>query len=206
MELKSFEIFLGTLRLDPELRKVKTVEMDLRGELNPTILLDELFFVKKEWLGFNKFYYLYLEKHGKMLKEKFSSLEDLKRGLQARLYRTQCGFLTEYHGYLMAQKVFGKENVVRSKDLDKKGVDFQIKFNNQLFNIHVFVDSFRSREFRKFKSEHKHVDDLEGIHLDLPYSLDPGKINSLRFLDNGFGVFTEECLLDLKEKLKTPQS
>ncbi|NQV91023.1 hypothetical protein HQ489_00970, partial [Candidatus Woesearchaeota archaeon] len=52
MQLNSFITFLKTLEKDNDLFRVKTVEMDLKGMLNPTNVLDELFFKEQKWLGF----------------------------------------------------------------------------------------------------------------------------------------------------------
>ncbi len=48
--LEKYELFLSKLVLEPMLYKNKTVEIDLKGSLNPSTLLDNLFFKKKERL------------------------------------------------------------------------------------------------------------------------------------------------------------
>ena len=45
--LQEYESFLESLQLYPELFKKKTVEMDLKGALNPSYLLDDYFFKQK---------------------------------------------------------------------------------------------------------------------------------------------------------------
>ena len=203
MNLNSFIIFLKTLQKDNDLFKVKTVEMDLKGEFNPTNLLDDLFFQQQKWLGFEEFYLFYVQKFSKQLISKFqpSNLENFRLGLKARLYRTQFGFLTEYQAYLLAQEIFGKENVIRDVTLDKRGVDFQINYHGKRYNIHIFVDTSRSWYYRNFKSKTKHVEDIEGIHVNLPYALEEGKFNSLSYLPNGFGIYTKEYFMFLKNEI-----
>ncbi|NQV90930.1 TaqI family restriction endonuclease [Candidatus Woesearchaeota archaeon] len=203
MQLNSFITFLKTLEKDNDLFRVKTVEMDLKGMLNPTNVLDELFFKEQKWLGFDEFYLYYVQKFSEQLMRKFNpkNIENFRLGLKARLYRTQFGFLTEYQAYLLAQEIFGKQNVFRDINLDKKGVDFQIMYNNIKYNIHIFVDTSRSWYYRNFKSANKHVDSVEGIHVNLPYALETGKFNSLEYLPNGFGIYTKEYFEYLKKEI-----
>ena len=194
--IKKYEEFLESLELFPALFRIKDIEMDLKGVLNPSYILDELFFNENKWLTFKEFNNYYFETYKDIIKERFNfnSYEDFKEGLRARLYRTQFGFLTEYHAFFLSSILFGEENVNRSVALDKAGVDFQISLNRTLYNIHIFVDTVRSWEYRNYKSRYKSVDSIPGIHTNLPYSLDSGKFNSLRFLRNRFGVYTTSYL------------
>lgn len=129
---------------------------------------------------FNDYYY---DKFSDTTKTKFGfkSYTEFKEGLRARLYRTQFGFLTEYHAFFLSSILFGEENVKRIVELDKAGVDYQIVLNGLDYNIHVFVDTFRSWKFRWYKSRYKFVNKTPGIHVNLPYSLEQGRFNSLRF-------------------------
>ena len=203
MNLNSFLTFLKSLQKDNDLFKVKTVEMDLKGMLNPTNVLDDLFFQQQKWLNFEEFYLYYVQKFSKELISKLNptNIENFRLGLKARLYRTQFGFLTEYQAYLLAKEIFGKDNVVRDINLDKKGVDFQIMYDGKKYNIHIFVDTSRSWFYRNFKSQNKHVDDVEGIHVNLPYSLLPNRFNSLSYLPNGFGIYTKEYFMFFKNEI-----
>ncbi len=203
MQLQKYITFLKTLEKNNDLFRVKTVEMDLKGMLNPTNVLDELFFQQQKWLGFDEFYLYYVQKFSEQLMRKFTptNIENFRLGLKARLYRTQFGFLTEYQAFLLAQEIFGEENVVRDIALDKRGVDFQIHYNGTKYNIHIFVDTSRSWFYRNFKSQHKHVESVEGIHVNLPYALETGKFNSLSYLPNGFGIYTKEYFIYLKKEI-----
>jgi hypothetical protein len=201
--LNRYEKFLANLQLEPDLFRIKTVEMDLRGILNPINELDNLFFKKEKWLGFQDFFTFYLERYDKELKIecKDNNWEDFTKGLKARLYRTQFGFLTEYHAFLIAKLLFGDEKVNRSVTLDKKGVDFQIFYNKEIYNIHIFVDTERAWYFRKIKSKYKNVEQEEGIHVNLPYSLQKDNIHSVKFLPNGFGIFRKDYFEYLKSQI-----
>lgn len=194
--LQEYESFLESLQLYPELFKKKTVEMDLKGILNPSYLLDDYFFKQKKWLSFNDFYETYFNRFKDELKNRFQFRDDesFAAGLRARLYRTQFGFLTEYHAYFLSISLFGESNVSRSTELDLAGVDFEIILQDKVYNIHIFVDSPRAWEYRNYKSQYKQVNSRPGIHVNLPYSLQSGRINSLRFLKNRFGVYTEKYL------------
>jgi hypothetical protein len=194
--LNEYESFLGSLQLFPELFKNKTVEMDLKGKLNPSFMLDELFFQQKKWLSFTAFFDYYFNQHKDEIKNRFgfSNYESFADGLRARLYRTQFGFLTEYHAFFLSAALFGEKNVTRNTELDLAGVDFQVHLHDKLYNIHIFIDSKRAWDYRNYKSAHKQVNILPGIHVNLPYSLQSGRFNSLRFLENRFGVYTEKYL------------
>lgn len=201
--LRAYLEFLCSLRLNPRLAQIKSFEADLKGALNPTKLLNELFFVQNQCLDFDSFFDLYWSKHQALLKDRFSTLnrQELLRGLRARLYRTQCGILTEYQAYLGAQVIFGNENVHRSIELDQTGIDFSITHQEHAYHIHIFVDTKRAWDFRKYKSAYKQVERAEGIHVDLPYSLKAGSINSLYYLPNGFGVYTPAYLRYLQQEI-----
>lgn len=194
--LTDYEKFLESLHLYPDLFKIKSVEMDLKGERNPSFILEDLFFTKQHWLSFADFFKYYSEKFGDAIKKEFgfTSEQAFNDGLRARLYRTQFGFLTEYHAYFLSCSLFGVQNVNRSSALDVAGVDFQIILEQEVFNIHIFVDSPRAWEYRNYKSQHKQVNNWPGVHVNLPYSLKSGWFNSLRFLKNRFGVYQEKYL------------
>lgn len=194
--LHAYESFLATLHRDPAHFRNKDFEMDLYGELNPSGSLSRLYFEELRWLNFEEFLQHYLALHGATIINRFGfkSSDEFLPGLRARLYRTQFGFLTEYHAFLLSAVFFGNENVFRSVELDKAGVDFQINLDNRRYNIHIFVDTDRSWSYRNYKSRNKNVDSLPGIHVSLPYSLKEGKFNSVRYLPNGFGIYQASYL------------
>lgn len=198
-----YETFLESLKLNPALYKIKDVEMDLRGGLNPSIHLEQLFFNENKWLGFEDFFEWYCQKNILLIRDQIQQSKEaaFKDGLRARLYRTQFGFLTEYHAYFLSQMVFSKENVWRGSSMDVAGVDFRIRFQQTWYNIHIFVDTGRAWQYRLYKSQHKNVEKIPGIHVNLPYSLQAGRFNSLRFLKNKFGVYTLSYLDHLRKEI-----
>lgn len=201
--LRAYLEFLCSLQLNPQLARTKTFEEDLRGDLNPTKLLDELFFRQEQWLNFDAFFDLYWHKYKRLLKDKFPCLKEaeLLCGLQARLYRTQCGILTEYQAYLASQAIFGVANVCRSLAMDRAGVDFTITHQEQQYHMHIFVDTQRAWQYRQYKSVYKQVEKVCGIHVDLPYALKEGKVNSLHYLPNGFGIYSPRYLRYLQQEI-----
>jgi hypothetical protein len=178
--------------------------MDLKGELNPSYHLDKLFFQEKKWLSFEQFYYYYFDQYKDIIKKEFGFTDEVtfEKGLRARLYRTQFGFLTEYHAFYLCSEFFGKEKLNRSVELDKAGVDFQLMVDDIVFNVHIFVDTPRAWSFRKYKSQRKNVNSLHGVHVNLPYSLKENNFNSLRYLKNKFGVYSISYLEYLKEQIE----
>jgi hypothetical protein len=85
--------------------------------------------------------------------------------------------------------------------MDRLGVDFSIRYEEQVYHIHIFVDSPRAWHYRHIKSVQKKVDQLAGNHVNLPYALAEGKINSLYFLPNGFGVYSPAYLRYLQTEI-----
>ncbi|HVE61921.1 MAG TPA: TaqI family restriction endonuclease [Chitinophagaceae bacterium] len=202
--IQQYESFLSSLTLYPALSKMKTLEMDLKGELNPSFHLDKLFFKENKWLSFDQFYYYYFDQYKDVIKKEFNYKDhtSFENGLWARLYRTQFGFLTEYHAFHLCSEFFGKERLNRSVELDKAGVDFQLTYKDQIFNMHIFVDTPRAWSFRLYKTINKNVNNLQGIHVNLPYSLKENNFNSLRYLKNKFGVYTIFYLQYLKQQIE----
>lgn len=58
--INEYEVFLSSLKLEPNFFKVKTVEMDLKGSLNPVNLLYDFFIVNKKWISFQNFFNFYI--------------------------------------------------------------------------------------------------------------------------------------------------
>lgn len=208
MNISELEAFLQTLNLSEKHRNFKGFEVDLRGNLNPTSMLNEIFWTKKEWLNIEEFFERYVRMMYPDLKRMFAKeIGQLgaKFGshLAARLYRTQVGFLTEYHCAALCQEIFKPEGfaVRRSPDLDRIGVDIQLVRQKESYNLHVFVDSPRAWLFRREKRLRKSSDQEQGTHIDFPYQVRSGCIHSLRLLSNNFGVYRREYIDHLKHKI-----
>lgn len=202
-KINKLEKFLKTLKLNKKLQGVHTVEMDLNYELNPMNDFDDLFYKQGKYLTYDEFFEYYVRKHGDLIKKTFKNWEtkEFSIGLEARLYRTLSGLLTEYHAFLVAQKVFGEKNVIRDPIADKMGVDFVIKYKKKVYNIHIFIDSEQSWKFRLFKSHNKRAEQLDGFHVNFPYTLTSGRFNSVKQFDNGFGAYTYKYVKFLQKKM-----
>lgn len=195
-----FEKFLSNLIVDKSLFYVKTIEFDLKWDLNPTNDLNNLFFVENNFLWFHDFFIYYCNKHKDLLIPLIDKYwrEDFLKWLKARLYRTQFGFLTEYHSYFKCLSIFPNWTVLRNSNLDKLWVDFIIKHKNHDYNIHIFVDTERAWYYRNFKSKNKFVDDLPWTHVNFPYFLWMWKINAVKYLPNWFWIYTDKYVNYLK--------
>lgn len=206
--LEELERFLETLTLSDKHRARKGFELDLRGELNPATLLNELFWEKREWLGIEAFFERYVRLRYPLLKQTFPSEvaalgATFGRHLAARLYRAQIGFLTEYHCAKLCEEVFAPDgfSTIRSTELDRMGVDLQLVKGDRRYNLHIFVDTPRAWRFRREKRARKASDREAGVHIDFPYQVRSGCLHSLRLLANGFGVYRREYVEHLKEKI-----
>jgi hypothetical protein len=210
-EIHDLEKFLSTTSVDTSHKQYRGFEEDLRGDLNPTNLIERLFWLEKRWLDFPQFFHEYWRLNEYKLRDrfphKFAELgESAKRHLEARLYRTLFGFLTEYHAVLLIGLRFTLSGytVLRGSDLDRLGVDCQIRetSSNLVYNIHIFIDSPRAKRYRSGKLVFKGSNKIDGIHIDFPYTLKPGCIHSLRMLPNGFGIYTKEYVDHLLHVIK----
>ncbi len=183
--------------------------MDLKQSLNPTTLMEEFFLCKNLWIGFLEFYKEYRDRFRDELRRlhegRYRHLRegDFYRNLEARLYRTYLGILTEYHAYFLAGEVFGAESVKRGSQLDKIGVDFQILYGDDVYNMHILVDTPRAWEYRLRKWVEKESDKTCGIHVNFPYTMceSTSKISRSKRLSNGFFVYTKEYMEYLRAEI-----
>lgn len=111
---------------DDSHKKYKGFEEDLKGDLNPTGLLEILFWHRKKWLDFSEFASLYWREYEETLRQHFPQVfaslgSETYSHLRARLYRTQFGFLTEYHAVILLASVFSPKGytVWRGPILDR---------------------------------------------------------------------------------------
>ncbi len=204
--IQDLETFLSTLSLDKDWWKYKKIEEDLKGPLNPSPALDQFFFNEKIWLSFKDFFKYYLTKNETLLqimcKNKNMRWEEFLINLEARIYRTHFGIYTEYNFFFMCQKIFGPESVKRNINYDLKGVDFSV-YHNNIYNIHIFVDTPIAYFYREKKKTFKNSNQLTGIHIDLPYDKDnKGFIHTCKMLPNGFVVATETYIKYLKSEME----
>jgi len=210
-EINKLELFMSGIELDSKLYRDRTVEMDFNGSLNPSILFNNLVFEKKIYVNYTEFWDLYYgdDDRIKLLDElyasryKYMTKEDYIKGVKARIYRSYFGFLTEYNSFLKILKVFGKDAVTRSVRNDCMGVDITVKYNNEVYHIHIFVDTPISRKYVDNKINKKCNTMLEGIHVYMPYSINHYKdtIHRGNKLKGGVYVFPEKYVLYFKGEI-----
>lgn len=215
MSLNEFEQFLGSVDLKGYREKygsIKIVEMDLPKETQAINMLYKIYWNKKKFLSFEKFYEEYLQKHKAEIdnfQEKTGMCEKcFGKGLPARIYRTWASIITQIHAGYVAESVFGDETVEMSEELDHKGADFQVKYQSKILNYQIKKKSL-GREVRQEKPKSKNP--LPGEFVDINYEVpssdyfeNPKKKNGeyklpyirfqgnkeLKRFPNGFVVFT----------------
>ncbi len=224
MYLEKFDKFLQTVPLKDYRKKyssIKIVEMDLPKEIQAINLLYKVYWEEKKFISFEKFYERYLEEKKELL-EKFRKKTPMCqdcfiRGIEARIYRTWAGLITQIHGGYVAESVFGEGTVSMSRELDSLGADIRVKYKNHILNYQVKKTSFSGVMSRVPLPRKKKN---EGVNIDIKYEVptclsDPrtkkGKFRLpyLRFLedkrtasfDNGFVVFTVETFLPKKKEI-----
>lgn len=226
MLLKKFEKFLQLVDLvtyREKYKHIKIVEMDLPKEIQAINLLYKIYWDKKEFFSFEKFYNEYLNEYSldiKKFQRKIGMCEKcFSKGLPARIYRTWASIITQIHAGYVAESVFGEGTVSMSGELDHQGADFQVKYKGKILNYQVKKKSF-SGEVRRGKGGVKNK--IEGEFIDLNYEVpnsdyfeNPKKKSGeyrlpykrfqenmeLRRFKNGFIVFTPHIFKQKKKEI-----
>ena len=224
MYLEKFDKFLQTVPLKDYRKKystIKIVEMDLPKGIQAIELLYKVYWEEKKFITFEKFYKRYTKEKGDLLekfRQKTTMCKDcFYRGIEARIYRTWAGLITQIHGGYVAESVFGNGTVDMSRELDSLGADIRVNYKNRILNYQVKKTSFsgvmsRVPMPRKKKNNGENID----IKYEVPTCLSDPKTKSgefrlpyLRFLedkrtkafDNGFVVFTPDTFLPKKKEI-----
>jgi len=223
---EKFEKFLQSVDLKAyreKYRPIKIVEMDLPKEIQAISLLYKVYWDKKKFLSFEKFYEEYLNEYGvdiKKFQKKTGMCEKcFSKGLPARIYRTWASIITQIHAGYVAESVFGKDTVAMSGELDHQGADFQVMYREKVLNYQVKKKSF-SGEVRRGKGGVKNK--IEGEFIDINYEVpssdyfeNPKKKDGkyklpykrfqdnkeLKRLSNGFVVFTPYTFEQKKKEI-----
>lgn len=186
-------------------------------------MLYKVYWGKKKFLSFEKFYDEYLQEHKAEIddfQEKTGMCKTcFGKGLPARIYRTWASIITQIHAGYVAESVFGDETVEMSGELDHKGADFQVKYRGKILNYQVKKKSL-GREVRQEKPKSKNP--LPGEFVDIKYEVpssdyfeNPKKKNGeyklpykrfqenkeLKRFPNGFVVFTSYAFEQKKKEI-----
>ncbi len=209
-DLESFEEFLGSIDLEKYRKQyspIKLVELDLPREVQSLPHIFQCYWENKsDWLLFEEFYKKYGDDLSVQIEEfrkkSLFSKETFYRGLPARTYRTWASLLTQIQGGYLAEKIYGKNNVVMSAELDWKGVDFRVLKGNSEVNMQIKKKTM-SREVRAPYKDMKYEMEIRGIVYAVPgnrYKKNGEERKPFRdwknywegkldILDNGFVVF-----------------
>ena len=224
MPLSHFDKFLKTVDLKfyrEKYSRIKIVEMDLPKNIQAIELLYKVYWDEKDFITYESFYKRYLKEKAETLEDfrkKITMCEDcFYRGLEARIYRTWAGLITQIHAGYVAESVFGNETVYMSAELDSQGADIQVRYKGHFLNYQVKKDSHSGV---KSNRPLPRKETLEGESIDIVYEVpnclsDPktkkGEYRKpyLRFLKdkrttalaNGFVVFTPEIFTKKKEEI-----
>jgi len=214
MLVEKFENFLESVDLKSYRKKysqIKIVEMDLPKDIQAIELLYKVYWEEKRFLAYEDFYKRYLkEKSGALEKfrKKITMCKDcFYRGLEARIYRTWAGLITQIHAGYVAEAVFGNGTVSMSAELDSQGADIRVEYKGHFLNYQVKKTSYSGvRSSRPLPRKGKLEGEAIDIKYEVPVSLSDPKTKKgefrkpyLRFLkdkrtkalSNGFVVFTK---------------
>lgn len=222
--LQEFTEFLKTVDLKgyrKEYAPIKIVEMDLPKDIQAIVLLYEVYWIEKDFISFKDFYNRYFAEKKELLESfriKTTMCDDcFSRGIEARIYRTWAGLVTQIHAGYVAESVFGEGSVDMSRKLDSMGADIRVKYKERFLNYQVKKTSYSGVVSNRPLSRTKK---LEGKNIDILYEVpscltDPRttkgefRVPYLRFLndkrtiafDNGFVVFTKETFEPEKKEI-----
>jgi len=214
-KLQEFTDFLKTVDLKgyrQKYSKIKILEMDMPKNIQAISLLYKVYWSEKNFIDFDNFYKLYLKKYKTDLEafriETTLCKSDFYRGLEARIYRTWAGLITQIHAGYVAESVFGNGSVKMSAELDHQGVDIRVEYKGHILNYQIKKTSFSGvRSPRPLSKNKKLTGEVIDIFYEVPnssYFEEPKtkkgdyKIPYKRFiedkrlerLDNGFVIFT----------------
>lgn len=113
-------------------------------------------------------------------------------GVEARLRRTFPSFVRELHGVALLRENFEllADDTVRDQN---DGVDAVILYKGQTFHIHLFIDTWRSNNFRQMKNN-RH--EFSGHHLDM--KLNPSGAKTV----GNFFLYSEPQITSLKAEME----
>lgn len=180
--LQNYEAFLETIPLRhyrEHLMPVKTVEQDLPPALNPLPAIyaaywqpdkDDCRFPDFEEF-FTEWWKSHLEPLDEFIRKYFwgCSLEFVRLGFKARLYRTLISVLTQFH-FAYAWKAFCRTDLQASSDLDRQGVDALVSLpNGAQAALQVKKVTYRreARDVGRFAQRRSQA----GLVVEIPYTI-----------------------------------
>jgi hypothetical protein len=226
--IMELETFLKSLDLDyyrDQYRAIKIVEMDLPKAIWALDSMYQIYWIKREQLSFEDFFAHYKESLKPELDNFCSKIMMCEscfyKGLPARIYRTWTALLTQIHGGMVAESVFGIGNVQMSTELDQMGIDIKVTLDELVASIQVKKITNR-KEARQSSNRKKIV----GMHFDISYRvlsnevrLKPYKKNGepkkefrefeseyYKLLSNGFVLFTDKYFREIRFELLKAQT
>jgi hypothetical protein len=225
----------------------KRLEQNLPKELIPIALLTEAYWVHGRCPSFEEFWdefkaekvselHSFFESNSGALSKSTADAiaaddetfqrfyDEYLRAMEARVFRTWCGFLTQVQAARVAELVFGAGNVEMSEELDvNEGVDFRVNYRGIIEDYDVKIDNWRSRELNRGKPRrrsHNRTNLLRykvprGVHKMLAEPMKRVRGEEVeragykrareekgqRLYDNGFVVFTPEFFLERKKAM-----
>jgi hypothetical protein len=218
---KKFSEFLAKINLG-RYRKlyasVRIVEMDLPRNIQALVTLYEIYWTKRKFFTFEKYYDYYLKVNKtniEIFRKKIGMCSScFDKGLKARIYRTWASLLTQIHGGYQAEAVFGSGTVNMSATLDYKGIDFEVNYSGKKINFQVKKSS--NHGVKSGRPAATATVPIIDMYYEVPSCLmDPMKkrggvrIPYQRFIDdertihlnNGFVVFTDKMFLCHKDEI-----
>lgn len=222
---EKFDNFVKTINLEEYRIKyahLKIVEMDLPKNIQALKTLYKYYWQEVDLDNipdFDTYYKLYYNEHKNDI-EAFRIKTEMctdcfNKGLKARIYRTWASIITQIHAGYVAECVFGENTVEMNEELDHRGKDFVITYNNKTLPIQVKKESKRPEARIQRNSDDSTVtirycvpqrNDFESPRYKKTNEIKPQMLDFCEFssdgildrYNNGFVVFIAKTFEDLK--------
>lgn len=222
---EKFDNFVKTINLEEYRIKyahLKIVEMDLPKNIQALKTLYKYYWQEVDLDNipdFDTYYELYYNEHKNDI-EAFRIKTEMctdcfNKGLKARIYRTWASIITQIHAGYVAECVFGENTVEMNEELDHRGKDFVITYNNKTLPIQVKKESKRPEARIQRNSDDSTVtirycvpqrNDFESPRYKKTNEIKPQMLDFCEFssdgildrYNNGFVVFIAKTFEDLK--------
>ncbi|MGZ9756123.1 TaqI family restriction endonuclease [Mycoplasma sp. 4423] len=234
----AFNEFLESINLDlyrSRYKNIKIMEADMPKEIQALDAIYQVYWNNNNFLDFDDWYlnyYLTDDMKAKILnfnKNHIGLCECcLFKGIEARIYRTWASIITQIQAGYCCQRVFGKENVFQSSDLDRNGIDILIDYKGVKIGIQIKKETGRKEirnrislvrkqsivnkvidiyytvitdeQVEKCKYVKKTKEHNQGDYKDYAYLYGlNGDSPYLQKLSNGFVIFTLKYFQEIKD-------
>lgn len=109
------------------------------------------------------------------------TLGQVRRAIMARVARAYPSLVRDIHLPIRLRELGYKAFYIKKYDIEY-GIDIVLKYKEDIYYIHCYVDSYRANFYRNIK-DRRHPNTLKGKHLDAPMVIKRGDSNLYLYPD-----------------------